>query len=388
MQSQTSQAVAAARALRPVILENRQTTEAGRQVAQPIIDALKQARLGRMALPTEYGGLAVSPVEGLEILETLAEAEASVAWIVWNSSLPCWLGRFLDQDARDEVFGDPDALYACSTRPQGRAVRSGDSYAVNGQWSLVSGCSHASWIPVMCLVEEGGEVQMLAPNVPHMRMLYIPKDAHEILDTWHVGGLRGTGSHDSALKNVSVPVSRSFAMGEPSRVDSPLGRMPIFCTMSAGCASICLGVASSTLQALLDLATNKGAVDGGPGLRDRAPLQSLVGRVAALLESARRSLRHATDAVWNDAVAGQPVQPTDIAAMLGAAVTAAQTCRQLVTEMYAAAGASSLYTSSPIERAHRDIHAVTQHIALQPHWLEQSGRVQLGMEPTHPLFAF
>jgi len=388
MQNQATPAIAAAKALRTLILENRQATEANRQVAEPIIDAIRKAKLGRMALPAEFGGLAVSPVEGLEILDTLAEAEASVAWIVWNSSLPCWLGRFLNDDARAEIFGDGDAIFASSTRPSGRAIRTGDAYVVNGRWSLVSGCNHASWIPVMCLVEEGGEVQMLAPNVPHMRMLYIPKDAHEILDTWHVGGLRGTGSHDSVLKNVSVSASRSFAMGDPSRVDSPHGRMPIFCTMSAGCASICLGIASTTLQALTDLARDKMAVDGGPGLRDRAPVQSLVGRAAAQIDSARGRLRGATDTVWNEAVAGKAIQPTNIAAMLGAAITAAQTCRQLVTDMYAAAGASSLYTSSPIERAHRDIHAVMQHIALQPHWLEQAGRVMLGMEPTHPLFAF
>jgi hypothetical protein len=27
-----------------------------------------------------------------------------------------------------------------------------------------------------------------------------------------------------------------------------------------------------------------------------------------------------------------------------------------------------------------------QHITLQPFWLEQAGRVGLGLEPTHPLF--
>ncbi len=59
---------------------------------------------------------------------------------------------------------------------------------------------------------------------------------------------------------------------------------------------------------------------------------------------------------------------------------------QLHSTLYAAAGTSSLYADSPLVRAHRDIHAVTQHIAMQPFWMEQAGRVQLGMKPTHPLF--
>ncbi len=239
----------------------------------------------------------------------------------------------------------------------------------------------------MCMVEQDGEVEMLAPNVPHMRMLFLPREAHEILDTWHVGGLRGTGSHDAVLSNVSVPAARSFAMGDPSLMDSPMGRMPIFPTMSGGCASICLGIAQKTLEALLELGTGKIPVDGGPGLRDRGPVQALVARAETKLDSLRERLRSTCENLWQKAESCDEIEPTDIAALLGTAITTAEECRAVVTQVYAAAGTSSLYTDSPIERAHRDIHAVMQHIALQPFWLEQAGRVRLGLEPTHPLFS-
>lgn len=388
MQKNAINALNAATKLRTLILENRDDTESNRQVAEPIVKGLIDSGLGRMALPAEYGGLQLPPTEAFGIFETLAEAEASVAWIIWNSSLPCWFARFLDEDVRQEIFGDSDALYASSTRPSGKATKDGGSYVVNGRWSLVSGCMHAAWIPVMGFVEENGEVQMLADNVPHMRMFFVPRAEHEIVDTWHVGGLRGTGSHDSVLRNVSVPARRSFAMVDPSLIDSPIGRMPIVCTMSAGCASICLGIASGALRALLDLATEKVPVDGGPGLRDRAPVQSLVARAEAKLDSARQRLRSTTAALWDKAVEDEAIQPTDIAAVFGAAITTSQECRTLATEIYAAAGASSLYTDCPIERAHRDIHAVMQHIVLQPFWLEQAGRARLGLEATNPLFLF
>jgi alkylation response protein AidB-like acyl-CoA dehydrogenase len=238
----------------------------------------------------------------------------------------------------------------------------------------------------MCKVEVNGQVEMLAPNVPHMRFVYFPRDEHEILDTWNAGGLRGTGSHDSVLRNASVPASRSFAIGDASLMPSPMGRMPIACTMSAGCASICLGIATSSLQALLELGAEKVPVDGGPGLRDRAPVQSLVARVDTQMHSMRERLRETCNTLWNAACSGDEIRPGGIAAVLGAAITTAQLCRAAVTEIYAAAGTSSLYTDCPIERGHRDIHAVMQHITLQPFWLEQAGRVSLGLEPTHPLF--
>jgi alkylation response protein AidB-like acyl-CoA dehydrogenase len=386
MQEQPRDALTAARDLRSLIFENRDATEANRQVAAPIIDGIIKSKLGRLALPVENGGLAVPPADALEIFETLAEVEASVAWIVWNSSLPCWLSRFLAEDVRREIFDDPDVLYASSTRPSGRAVKDGENYIVSGRWSLVSGCMHAAWIPVMCLVEVNGEVEILAPNVPHMRFVYFPREEHEILDTWNAGGLRGTGSHDSVLSNASVPASRSFAIGDASLMSSPMGRMPIACTMSAGCASICLGIAKSSLQALLELGAEKVPVDGGPGLRDRAPVQSLVARVDTQLHSMRERLRDTCNTLWNAACSGDEIRPGGIAAVLGAAITTAQLCRAAVTEIYAAAGTSSLYTDCPIERGHRDIHAVMQHITLQPFWLEQAGRVSLGLEPTHPLF--
>jgi hypothetical protein len=54
--------------------------------------------------------------------------------------------------------------------------------------------------------------------------------------------------------------------------------------------------------------------------------------------------------------------------------------------MYEAAGASALYTDCPLERAHRDIHAVMQHVILAPMWLEEAGRVRLGLAPQNPIF--
>jgi hypothetical protein len=70
----------------------------------------------------------------------------------------------------------------------------------------------------------------------------------------------------------------------------------------------------------------------------------------------------------------------------GGAIHAARTTKAVVTAMYEAAGTSALYVDYPIERAHRDIHAVVQHVVLTPMRLEDAGRVYLGLKPNNPLF--
>jgi hypothetical protein len=54
---------------------------------------------------------------------------------------------------------------------------------------------------------------------------------------------------------------------------------------------------------------------------------------------------------------------------------------------YAAAGTTALYTDCSLERAHRDLHAMLRHFVAQSKWLDETGKVALGLAPTHPLFA-
>ena len=58
---------------------------------------------------------------------------------------------------------------------------------------------------------------------------------------------------------------------------------------------------------------------------------------------------------------------------------------QAVDLLYIGAGANSLYASCPLERAFRDVHAITLHIGVHPRVMETTGRVLFGLEPDTPL---
>src|SRR5688572_9374336 len=98
---------AAARDLLPLIAESRGETEFNRRIAAPVVAAIRAARLARIARPRDLAGLELPVTDALGIYEMLAGAEASVGWIVWNSALPCYFGRFFSPEARAEVFADP-----------------------------------------------------------------------------------------------------------------------------------------------------------------------------------------------------------------------------------------------------------------------------------------
>ena len=105
------------------------------------------------------------------------------------------------------------------------------------------------------------------------------------------------------------------------------------------------------------------------------------------MAAARDYLRRTVAHVWDKAVNGETISLDDVSAVWGAAHHAIQVSREAVDAMYGIGGTTSLYTHCPLERAHRDMHAMMRHIVSQPFWLENVGRVRFGLDPEEPLFA-
>jgi alkylation response protein AidB-like acyl-CoA dehydrogenase len=111
------------------------------------------------------------------------------------------------------------------------------------------------------VIEENGQPRMLKPNVPEVRMAWVKRTDVRILDTWHTGGLRGTGSHDVVVENIRVPQRHTLSPLDGSTLAGPLGRMPIVCTMAAGYAAQLSGMGTAAVDAVVELMGDKPVVD-------------------------------------------------------------------------------------------------------------------------------
>ncbi len=368
----------------PLIKELRQTTENDRRIAAPVVEAIRNSDLCRMLLDNGASPQ-YTPEEWLSVLETLSGAEASVSWLIWNNTLACFWARFLDNEARARIFGDPKTLFAGSTRPTGRAVATDGGFRLSGRWSLVSGCELADYIYFMSLVHEDGKPRMLAANQPELRVLFVPKGSYSILDTWHVGGLRGSGSHDVVVDDVFVPFEDSFAPGPPVASSSALAQLPAIPIMTAGLAAQFLGMARAAIAVALEILRDKVSVDPGMSIGDRPGVLADIALHSTAVAAARSEL-HASVAVMWDKVGNQLPTAADRAPLFSASLYGVAVGRAAVIAMHMAAGTTALYVDCPLERSIRDLQTMDRHVGAQPFWLEDSGRVLLGHKPINPLF--
>jgi alkylation response protein AidB-like acyl-CoA dehydrogenase len=372
-----------ARRFRPRILAERDHIEASRRLPDDLTRDLAHAGFFRIFLPGAYGGLDLTPMEAMEVFEELARADASVAWCVWNGNTH-WTAAQLPSETARTIHADPDVITGNSTRTSGQAHIVPGGYRVNGRWSLVSGCELAAWMVLLCTVHEDGKPRLMPTGAPETRFMLLPSDA-EVIDTWKVGGLRGTGSHDVAVSDAFVPSSYGSGFTDPHVLPERRYRIPPFSRVIPGLGAMALGIARTAIETFTEIAAGKTPERTTQMLRNNHGAQVRVSQAESLVRSARLFLFDTLDGLWRPLIATGEVTMEARANVRLAASHAVASAVQAVDLIYNGAGASALYTSCPLERAFRDVHAITQHIGVNPRVMETTGRVLFGLQPDTPL---
>ena len=383
-----------ARALEPIIRQHADEAERNHRLSQPVVDALARAGLFRMWVPRTLGGLEVSPLTAYRVVEEVARLDGSTGWCVFIGVSSAISGAFLADLAAEDMFGrDPLGVTGGVIAGIGKAVVQKDGYLVSGRWPYASGCQHCGWLLALCQVIDGDQPRVTTAGTPEMRVVHVPREKVTILDdTWDVSGLVGTGSHDFVVEPLFVPEGYTwqFTPGIPrgKHYGGPLYQFPLVALFRLQASAVALGIAQGAVDALLALAPSKRAVIAPGVLRDQPVVQARIAEVVALVSSARAWLHAAIQRAWNTTQVGESVSLAERGELLLAAVNATRRAAEAVQLVYTLAGGSANYRHSPLQRALRDVHAVTQHVGMAPQQYEEAGRMLLGLQPGQPLLRF
>lgn len=372
----------AVRDLAPGIEARAQEIEAARRLPLDLVASLKEAGVVRMFVPESHGGGGVDLRTGLDVLETLARADGATGWTMMIASESPQLFALLAREEFDAIYAQgPDVILGGAFNPQGAAEVTPEGYRVNGRWGFASGCDHCDWLFANCVVMENGRPRPgAAEGVPEVRCVLLRPEPGRIVDTWHVLGLRGTGSKDIAVEDARVAARHSFDLfgGQPSIPSPSFVGSVLHCALHMG--AVALGIAQGALDETVALARG-----GKRRLYARVPLlesqlfQHRLGRAAATLQAARAALHTTADRFWAACVQ-DPAAVAALAPQIPATLTwVAEAAIEVVDTCYRAGGASGLRDGTTMQRRFRDIHTFSQHAAVAEGWFIPAGGALLGL---------
>lgn len=378
-----------ARELQPVLRQRAAQAERLRRVPDETIDDFHRAGLFRALQPARAGGAELHPADFFDICAEIAQGCASSAWVLSNLAYHHQFLALWPDEAQQEVWGpSPDTLVGSSyifARGTARQVDGG--YELEGQWPFSSGIDPCGW----CVL---GAMASDAPGEPpRPRYFLLPREDYEVLDTWHVVGLRATGSKDVAVGKAFVPGYRSLSFDEVAAAQAPglaLHAAPLFRVTMQGVGGfvllpVLLGAARAAANEYVERTRQRKTTVGARSQAELPGVQDRVAHVDALLDTAQLVARCS----WCDAMDSLEHHPA-IPGPLGARLRRDSAfCARLVTQavdlVFAGTGGAGLQETDPIQRMWRDVHAGAAQFGLQ--WDVSGpayGRVRLGLPSGMP----
>jgi len=375
----TSELLDRARAMVPVLRERAAEQEKQRKVFDETINDFQKAGFFRMLQPKRWGGYEMDPIAFYEVQMILAEGDMSSAWVFGVMGCHNFqMALFDDQAAHDVWSEDNSVLISSMFAPGGIAKPVEGGYMFNGNWRFSSGIDHAGWVFL------GGS---------HNGEFYtclVPKSEYKIVDTWHVNGLKATGSQDVVVDNIFIPehrvhkVSDGFNCESPGNAvnTSPLYRLPFTQVFTRAITNNSIGGLIGMLDVFLEYTAGRQRTVAGVMSQDPDVLTICAEITAEVAEM--KCTMAAGFAAYKEYTLRDEKIPVDLRLMHKYfAAASPDRCLKLATKLYKCCGSSGIFDTHPFGRIYNDILAAGQHAASQYQVLARTwGANLLGAENT------
>lgn len=351
----------------PVLRDRAEQAESARRVPAETDQTFREAGFYRVLQPAAFGGLELDFGTQTELAVILAPGCASSAWVASVTACHGWILGMFPPEAQDDVWGGtPDASVASSFLPFGPDIRRVDGgLQVNGRWGFSSGVDYCSWTVLTMAVPsaDGGK--------PEAMFAVVPLDQCRVVDTWHTTGLSGTGSNDIVLDDLFVPDHRTVAMRDLRGGSSPgskanpgyLYRLPQRATFSFNLVGTAIGAARGAVEAVIAELAARVTVSG-VNLTDLSSVQLRIAEAEAELAAAYALMDRNREEIIRNGKANRLPSARDRARYRRDNAYATRLCVQAVDRIYPITGGRGIAASNAVNRAWRDVHAVSHHIAL------------------------
>jgi len=352
-----------------VLRERAQRTEEHRALLPETLQDFVDAGFYRILQPAKYGGYEMSPLTLFRVVMELAKGCPSSAWCLCLITIHNWEIALLDPRAAEDLWGRDDAARASSSyAPFGKITSVEGGYRLSGRWSWSSGSDHCSWVILGGIVpRRDGE-----SGPPDVRAFLIPRPDYEVVDVWHVLGLKGTGSNDIVVEDAFVPEHRthqfahSFAMADPGRATftSRNYKYPFGVIFAYSLSVVTIGMADGALEAFReDMKVRLGAYDGAKAMEDPFVRQRLA-EAEAMIRGLHARLE-ANFAEMDALIDNGAAFPLDLRVRnKWDAQWIAKEAMKAVELLFKASGARGLRLDNPMQRFFRDVHAASNHAFL------------------------
>lgn len=378
--------IARARAMGPTLAARAAQGERDRRLPKETIADMQAAGLFRVLQPKRWDGFELDIRTYFEVQMALAEGDMSVAWVYGVVGTHPWAMALFDDRAAEDVWGkDKSTLISSSLMPSGVATPVPGGFTVQGRWKYSSGCEHCEWAFL------GATVGAAAGGYADRCLFLLPRSDYEIIDTWHVSGLKGTGSHDIAVKDAFVPAHRMIRYADNFRGiapglainTAPLYRLPWGQVFFRGVGTASIGALQGMFTTFLDYGKSRVNRMFGTKAFDDPTVQLTCAEVAVGLDEMKTMLHRNLQNLEAYAARGELPPLAERIHYKFHSARAAERCVELATKLFKAAGAAGIYADLPFGRILADITAARQHVSNQYETIgRNSGAAMFGAEET------
>lgn len=366
-------------------------SEANRVLPRETVGELYDAELLQLFAPKRYGGLSLDWPAIVHASRIAARACASTGWLISVVGGHIGIVSRMPKEIQDGIFSDSvrKIITTASAQTTGTIVKEDGGYRLNGVWRFGSGIDHADWVMVTGRCDNHPN-----PPDPNVFRVTVPRDAVEVDDTWHVAGMRGTGSKDIRFENVLVPDEwvvtspQCFGMNPPGAEINPeaylfdVPFMPYFTNWMIGPV---LGCAEGAFNEYVAATKKKVGAMSKMTVADQPMVQERLAESAAELDCARMLFDKITDTLHTAGLERRALTPEENVVINRDRAFLARTCTNAIYRLVRVMGATGIFDTNPVQRHWRDLSVMASQVGVN--WdinMTAYGRYALGLDFEKP----